>query len=151
MKLSKLKQSTSMRNLAEVGSIPRQNRMSKHVDNACGRYADGGEVKEERAEKRVDERQDKRMMSSAVHKHERAMHSGKSLTPMAAGGALTAKKRNALPGKDFAGPDRSYPINDASHARNALARVSQHGSPALKAKVRSKVARKYPGIKQAKG
>lgn len=62
---------------------------------------------------------------------------------------LTAAKRKAIPSKDFAGPDRSYPINDASHARNALARVSQHGTPALKARVRSAVRRKYPEIKQA--
>ena len=60
---------------------------------------------------------------------------------------LTAKARNKIPAKDFAGPDRSYPVEDASHARNALARVSQHGSPALKAKVKAKVHRKYPGIK----
>ena len=62
---------------------------------------------------------------------------------------LTTAKRKAIPSKDFAGPDRSYPINDASHARNALARVSQHGSPALKSRVRAAVKRKYPGIKQA--
>ncbi len=59
---------------------------------------------------------------------------------------LTAAKRNKIPGKDFAGPDRSYPVEDASHARNALARVSQHGSPALKAKVRAKVHKKYPSM-----
>lgn len=59
---------------------------------------------------------------------------------------LTAKRRNALPSKDFAGPDRSYPIEDKSHARNALARVSQHGTAALKAKVRAKVHRKFPDI-----
>ena len=59
---------------------------------------------------------------------------------------LTAKARKKIPSKDFAGPDRSYPIEDASHARNALARVSQHGSPALKAKVKAKVRKKYPGI-----
>ncbi len=63
---------------------------------------------------------------------------------------LTTKARKKLPSKSFAGPDRSYPINDPSRARNALARVSQHGSPALKAKVRAKVKAKYPGIKQAK-
>jgi len=43
---------------------------------------------------------------------------------------------------------RAYPLEDASHARNALARVSQHGSPSEKAKVRAAVKRKYPGIKQ---
>lgn len=61
---------------------------------------------------------------------------------------LTAKKRNALPKSDFAGPHESYPVNDRAHARNALARVSQFGSSALKAKVRAKVHRKFPGIKQ---
>ena len=41
----------------------------------------------------------------------------------------------------------SYPIPDESHARNALARVSQHGSEAEKAKVRKAVASKFPNIK----
>lgn len=59
---------------------------------------------------------------------------------------LTAKKRNKLPAKSFAGPDRSYPINDASHARNALSRVSQFGTSELKARVRAAVHRKFPGI-----
>lgn len=38
---------------------------------------------------------------------------------------LTTKKRNALPKSDFAGPGRSYPVNDKSHAANAKARASQ--------------------------
>lgn len=61
---------------------------------------------------------------------------------------LNAASRNALPAKDFAGPDRSYPVEDKSHARNALSRVSQNGSPALKKKVRAKVKKKFPGISQ---
>jgi len=60
---------------------------------------------------------------------------------------LTAKTRNALPDSVFAGPDRSYPINNASHARNALARASQNASPELQSKIRAKVKRKYPNIK----
>ena len=59
---------------------------------------------------------------------------------------LTAKRRNALPAKTFAGPDRSYPIPDASHARNALARAAQHAAPDLKAAIRAKVHKKFPGI-----
>lgn len=59
---------------------------------------------------------------------------------------LTAKTRNALPAQEFAGPDRSYPIPDASHARNALARASQNASPAEEATIRAKVHRKYPTI-----
>ena len=57
---------------------------------------------------------------------------------------LTAKTRNAIPGKDFAGPDRSYPIEDKSHARNALARAS--GKP-VEGRVKAAVKRKYPSIK----
>jgi hypothetical protein len=63
---------------------------------------------------------------------------------------LTAKKRNALPASTFAGPDRSYPVNDKSHARNALSRVSQF-APDLKAKVRAKVHAKFPDIGKMDG
>ena len=59
---------------------------------------------------------------------------------------LTTERRAEIPGSEFAGPDRSYPIEDANHARNALSRVSQNGSPALQARVRAAVHRKYPGI-----
>jgi hypothetical protein len=60
---------------------------------------------------------------------------------------LTSKTRNALPDSDFAGPDRSYPIHNESHARNALSRVSEYGTSAEKAQVRAAVHRKFPGIK----
>lgn len=62
------------------------------------------------------------------------------------GGRLTAAERHALPSKDFALAGGRYPIENASHARNALARVSQHGSAEEKAKVRAAVHRKYPGM-----
>lgn len=62
------------------------------------------------------------------------------------GGRLTAAARDKIATKNFAGPDRSYPIQNASHARNALARVSQHGSPALQERVKAAVHKKYPGI-----
>ena len=62
---------------------------------------------------------------------------------------LTTAMRKALPASDFAEPkERKYPMPDASHARNALARVSQHGSPAEKAKVKHKVRTLFSGIKQ---
>lgn len=63
---------------------------------------------------------------------------------------LKAKTRNALPDSDFAGPGRSFPVNDASHARNALARVANRSSD-LKAAVRAKVAKKFPGIGKMDG
>jgi len=52
----------------------------------------------------------------------------------------------ALPGK------RKYPIPDKAHARNALARVAQHGTPAEQKKVKAAVKKRYPGIgKKSKG
>lgn len=62
---------------------------------------------------------------------------------------LSAAARKALPASAFAGPNRSYPIPDASHARNALARVSQFGSSAEKKRVRAAVGKRYGGISQA--
>jgi hypothetical protein len=62
-------------------------------------------------------------------------------------GKLNAAKRNALPGKDFAGPNRSYPDPDVNHARNALARVSANGSPEVKKEVRANVHRDWPSIR----
>lgn len=51
------------------------------------------------------------------------------------------------PGSPVGGKGRAaYPINTAGRARNALARVSQHGSAAEKKMVRAAVKRKYPSI-----
>lgn len=63
---------------------------------------------------------------------------------------LTAKGRKEIAPKNFALPGGRYPIEDSSHARNALSRVSQNGSPAEKATVRAKVHAKYPDIGQKK-
>jgi hypothetical protein len=57
---------------------------------------------------------------------------------------LTAAARKKISGKNFALPGRRYPIEDKNHARDALARVSEYGTPAEKATVRLKVAAKYP-------
>lgn len=69
---------------------------------------------------------------------------------------LSYAKRQKLPKKDFALPGKrqggkgGYPIPDASHARNALSRVSEYGTPAQKAEVRAKVHAKFPGIGKKK-
>jgi hypothetical protein len=61
---------------------------------------------------------------------------------------LTSAQRNSLPKRDFIYPqNREYPIPDASHARNALARAAQSGSPSKIAKVKAAVHKKFPGIK----
>lgn len=62
---------------------------------------------------------------------------------------LTTKSRNALPDSAFMGPGRTYPGEDAEHARDALSRVSHNGSPALKARIRREVHRRFPGIHQS--
>jgi len=70
---------------------------------------------------------------------------------------LTPKKRAKLPKSEFAIKSKAktadqkkesgnYPIPDKKHARNALARVAQHGSSAEKARVRAAVKAKYPDI-----
>ncbi len=56
----------------------------------------------------------------------------------------------ALPGKREGGKG-GYPIPDASHARNALSRVSQFGSSSEKARVRAAVHSKFPGIGRHRG
>jgi hypothetical protein len=66
---------------------------------------------------------------------------------------LTSKTRQGLPKSDFALPGKgegkkgagsgSYPIPDASHARNALARSS---GKSVASAVRAKVHAKFPGI-----
>ena len=61
---------------------------------------------------------------------------------------LTAAARRKIPDSKFALPGRRYPIEDVAHARNALARVAQDGTPAEKAIVRRKVRRLLPGLKE---
>lgn len=51
---------------------------------------------------------------------------------------LTAETRSKIPTSKFAGPGRSYPIEDKAHAANAKARAAQFASPALKAKIDAK-------------
>lgn len=59
----------------------------------------------------------------------------------------TKKGRSAMAASSFGLPkEKKYRIDDAAHARNALARVAQNGTPAEKAQVRARVAKKYPGI-----
>jgi hypothetical protein len=58
---------------------------------------------------------------------------------------LSSKSRRNLPTKDFAGPDRSFPIFDENHARNALSRVANKPE-AEKERVRAAVHRKFPSI-----
>ena len=62
---------------------------------------------------------------------------------------LTTGERNSLPDSDFAIPeDRAYPIQDKSHADNALSRVSGNGTPEEKARVRAAVKRKFNMLRE---
>jgi hypothetical protein len=56
---------------------------------------------------------------------------------------LTAAARKKIPTSEFAGPDRSYPVQDKAHAANAKARATQMVkagklSPSSKAKIDAK-------------
>ncbi|MDH2444474.1 hypothetical protein QDR37_11015 [Amnibacterium sp. CER49] len=62
---------------------------------------------------------------------------------------LSDKDRKKLKDSDFAEPDqRKYPIEDETHARNALGRVAQHGSEEEQREVRRRVEERYPDLKQ---
>lgn len=63
---------------------------------------------------------------------------------------LSTRARKALPKGDFAGPGRSYPVPDKSHAANAKARASQavnagRMSAAEKAKIDAKANKVLKG------
>jgi hypothetical protein len=58
---------------------------------------------------------------------------------------LTAATRKKIPTKDFAVAGRKYPIENPSHARDALARSS--GKP-VAGEVRAAVKEKFPSIGQ---
>lgn len=94
---------------------------------------------------------------SAGQTHVKGYARGGHVEHKADGGRLSYKARAKMPKSEFALPGKrdkgkgGYPIPDASHARNALARVSQFGTPAQKAEVRAKVHKKFPGIGKKRG
>ena len=63
---------------------------------------------------------------------------------------LTTNSRKHMKASSFALPGKRYPIPDLAHARNALARVAQNGTPAEKAKVRAAVHRKFHSLAKKK-
>lgn len=60
---------------------------------------------------------------------------------------LTTKERRAIPSKEFAGPKRSFPINDKNHARAALSMAHYAKNPSA---IRAAVHRKFPDIGKKK-
>lgn len=50
---------------------------------------------------------------------------------------LTTAQRDKLPGKTFAGPDRSFPIPDKNHAKAALALI-RHAPASARPKIRAR-------------
>jgi hypothetical protein len=60
---------------------------------------------------------------------------------------LTSAARKKLPTKVFGLPEkRAYPINDASHARNALSRAAANATPAQQKTIKAKVHAMFPSI-----
>ena len=65
---------------------------------------------------------------------------------------LTAAQRKKLPNKDFAGPGRSYPVNDRAHAANAKARATQQANKGnLSASERRQIVAKANRILRGNG
>jgi hypothetical protein len=59
----------------------------------------------------------------------------------------TIKRRSRMPKSSFAIPSkRKYPVQDVAHARNALARVMQRGTPSERRQVKAAVKRRYPAL-----
>ena len=56
---------------------------------------------------------------------------------------LTSATRNDLPSSDFAGPDRSFPIEDPNHARAALSMAHNAANPGA---IRAAVHKRFPGL-----
>lgn len=98
-----------------------------HARNALARVSEYGTAAQ------------KKEVRDAVHEKYKSLATG--------GDVLTEAKRNKIPTKEFAVPgERKYPIENIAHARNALARVAQFGSPAEQAQVRKAVAARYPSL-----
>jgi hypothetical protein len=71
---------------------------------------------------------------------------------------LTTKERADLPAKDFGGPDRSFPMEDADHARDAISgavhawhagHITDEEAKRIIAEARTKLA-EYDGKRDAK-
>lgn len=60
-------------------------------------------------------------------------------------GESNAGKYTHVKSSNFAGPDKTYPINTQARARNALARAHFAKSPSS---IKEKVYNKYPGLKE---
>jgi hypothetical protein len=80
----------------------------------------------------------------AIHawygEHGESNHGGKKHMSI-----LTSKQRDALPDSAFAIPEqRKYPIHDKNHARAALARVAEFGTPEEKQRVAKALKERYP-------
>ena len=124
----------------------------------------GGKVEGKKPEHRMDKRARGGRMTpssplSGAGKTEGGIESeketGEKEDDRKSGGRLTASDRNALPASDFALPGHgagkngkghgSFPIPDKGHAIQAE-RMAGRKSPAVAAKVRAAVHRKYPGI-----
>lgn len=67
---------------------------------------------------------------------------------------LSTSARKAIPASKFAGPNRSYPVEDKAHAANAKARATQQVkagnlSPSAASKIKAR-ANKVLGSKKGK-
>lgn len=112
-------------------------------------YAQGGMVPSLNAADRVlNEKAMAPIKEPKVPKLQRADVKLPTMPKLAEGGdVLDANARAHIAPKNFAEPGKhKYPIHDIEHARNALSRVAQFGSPKEQEVVRRQVHARYPSL-----
>ena len=61
---------------------------------------------------------------------------------------LTTNKRKRMRSSSFALPEkRAFPINDKSHARNALSRL-HYATPSEQKQIKTAIDKRYPGLRK---
>ena len=61
---------------------------------------------------------------------------------------LDRKQRNSLPTRYFAGPDRTFPVEDRGHVRSAYGHLKRsHYSPAEKREIRKNIDRRAEDLR----
>jgi hypothetical protein len=100
-------------------------------------------------------RSSRRVRTATPHRQQQREHVGLGAAsggePQTMPKDLSTKDRKKLSKKSFALPGkRKYPIPDKAHARNALARVAQNGTPAEQKKVKAAVKKRFPSIGKKK-
>lgn len=119
--------------------------LNKHKLQASG----GGETEEEEGEELEAEEPEEGEEDEEDEEDEAEAEEASPVEKAASiklSAVLTGQAREKIKSKNFAVKGGKYPIHDPKHARNALTRVRQFGSPSEKAQVFKAVSKKYPAL-----